>query len=171
MKNSLFSYLPDTYKKSKVMKDILAPQETQLDKARERQDEIAQDVYPSTTMRPELWENEYAIEPVEDLERRRKNIIAKMRGVGTVTLQLAKDIVQAYTDGEVTAEEDNDDCMLHFEITSATAGIADADIMRKQLYETIPAHIDFQYGFHRPLSGEVNTAAVTQTTKVRQIGG
>ena len=169
MKNSLFSYLPDTYKKSKVMKDILAQQETQLDKARERQDEIAQDVYPSTTMRPELWE--YAIEPVEDLERRRKNIIAKMRGAGTVTLQLAKDIVQAYTDGEVTAEEDNDDCMLHFEITSATAGIADADIMRKQLYETIPAHIDFQYRFHRPLSGEVNTAAVTQTTKVRQIGG
>ena len=109
MKRSLFSYEPDTYKKSEVMQNILKPQEEQLNKAEERQDSVIADMYPSKTVHPELWENEYAITPVDTLEQRRKNIVSKMRGAGTATLQMVKDIVEAYTDGVVTPIERNDD--------------------------------------------------------------
>lgn len=170
MKRSLFSYEPDTYKKSKVMQNILKQQEQQLEKAVEHQDGVIADMYPSKTVHPELWESEYAITPADTLEQRRKNIVSKMRGAGTAKLQMVKDIVEAYTDGVVTPIENNDDSMINIEIESATASIEDADIMEAQLYEAIPAHIDFHYWFKRPISGQLRMSAVMQTTIERRIG-
>ncbi len=170
MKRSLFSYEPDTYKKSKVMQNILKPQEQQLEKEEERQDNVIADMYPSKTAHPEMWENEYAIAPADTLEQRRKNIMSKMRGAGTATLQMVKDIVEAYTDGIVTLVENNDDSMINIEIESATANISDADIMEEQMYETIPAHMDFRYMFKRPLHGEIRMAEILQTTETRYVG-
>ena len=93
-----------------------------------------------------------------------------MRGTGTSTLQMVKDIVEAYTDGIVNPVEKNDDSMINIEIESATASISDADIMEEQMYETIPAHMDFRYMFKRPLCGEIRIAAILQTTEIRNIG-
>ena len=170
MKRSLFSYEPDTYKKSKVMQNILKAQEQQLKKAEERQDGVIADMYPSKTVHPELWENEYAITPVDTLEQRRKNIVSKMRGAGTATMQMVKDIVEAYTDGVVTPIERNDDSLIIAEIESDTATISDAGLMEEQMYETIPAHMEFRYTFKRPVSGKIRLAAILQTTEIRNIG-
>ena len=170
MKHSLFSYEPDTYKKSQVMREILNAQEAQLLKEEERQSGIVADMYPSQTIHPERWEGEYNIPPADTLDERRKNIVSKMRGTGTSTLQTVKDIVEAYTDGVVNLIEKNDDSMINIEIESATASISDADIMEEQMYETIPAHMDFRYMFKRPLCGEIRIAAILQTTEIRNIG-
>ena len=170
MKRSLFSYEPDTYKKSKVMQNILQPQEPQLGQTVQHQDGVIDDMYPSKTVHPELWENEYAITPVGTLEQRRKNIVSKMRGAGTATLQMVKDIVEAYTDGVVTPIERNDDSLIIAEIESDTATISDAGLMEEQMYETIPAHMEFRYTFKRPVSGKIRLAAILQTTEIRNIG-
>lgn len=141
MKRSLFSYEPDTYKKSKVMQNILKPQEQQLEKAVEHQDGVIADMYPSKTVHPELWESEYAITPVDTLEQRRKNIVSKMRGAGTATLQMVKDIVEAYTDGVVTPTERNDDSLINIDIKSEQT-YTSPDDFETALYEAIPAHME-----------------------------
>lgn len=170
MKHSLFSYEPDTYKKSQVMREILNAQEAQLLKEEERQSGIVADMYPSQTIHPERWEGEYNIPPADTLDARRKNIVSKMRGTGTSTLQMVKDIVEAYTDGVVTPIERNDDSLIIAEIESDTATISDAGLMEEQMYETIPAHMEFRYTFKRPVSGKIRLAAILQTTEIRNIG-
>jgi uncharacterized protein YmfQ (DUF2313 family) len=153
------------------MRNILKAQEAQLDKALEKQNGTIADMYPSQAIHPERWEDEYAVDKTGNLEQRRKNIMAKRRGMGTVTLEMVRDIVEAYADGEITMSEDNDDSMMHIEIVSATTTISDADRMEKQLYETIPAHMDFRYAFKRPMQGEGRIAVLAQTTVKRTIGG
>ena len=170
MKRSLFSYEPDTYKKSKVMQKKLKTKKQQQEKEVEHQDGVIADMYPSKTVHPELWESEYAITPADTLEQRRKNIVSKMRGAGTATLQMVKDIVEAYTDGVVTPIERNDDSLIIAEIESDTATISDAGLMEEQMYETIPAHMEFRYTFKRPVSGKIRLAAILQTTEIRNIG-
>lgn len=155
MKRSLFSYEPDTYKKSEVMKNILKPQEEQLEKAQERQDNVIADMYPSKTVHPELWENEYGIKQSESLEQRRKNIISKMRGAGTSTKQMVKDIVESYTDGIVTPEEINDESLINIQIASASSDIQDMDNLEEWLNDMLPAHIGFQFIFRKAIVGRV----------------
>ena len=131
------------------MQNILKPQEQQLEKAEERQDGVIDDMYPSKTVHPELWENEYAITPVGTLEQRRKNIVSKMRGAGTATLQMVKDIVEAYTDGVVTPIEKNDDSLIIAEIESDTATISDAGLMEEPRHYFRGIHPpDLRYGYY-----------------------
>lgn len=169
MKNDLFSYLPDTYKRSKVMSDILSPQQAQLEKEEKNIQELQADMHPSSTVHPELWEDEYGIEATGTMEQRRSTIIAKMRGTGVVTKEMIKDIVEAYTEGEVKVEEDNENYLIPIEITSPSAGISDEVIMARQLREIIPAHIDFEYKFRRPIEGKIRMSATLQTTTARYI--
>lgn len=171
MKHSLFSYEPDTYKKSQVMREILNAQEAQLLKEEEKQNGIVADMYPSQTIHPERWEKEYGIEPEKSLDERRKSIRAKMQGTGTVTVKMIREIIETYTDGTVTTKEDADDSMVHIEIESDTAIITNADVMEQAVYEIIPAHMDFICKYKRPLSGTMKQAMALQTTPVRNIGG
>lgn len=170
MKNDLTSYLPDTYKKSEVMKNILSPQQAQIEKEEKNIQELQADMHPSSTVHPELWEGEYEIEAVGTIGQRRSTIIAKMRGTGVVTKEMIRDIVEAYTEGEVKVEEDNENYLIPIEITSPSAGISDEVLMARQLREIIPAHIDFEYKFRRPIEGIVYMAAIAQTTDRRRIG-
>lgn len=141
MKHSLFSYEPDTYKKSQVMREILNAQEEQLLKAEEKQSGIVADMYPSQTIHPERWEKEYGIEQAEDVEQRRCNILAKIKGIGTVTSEVVKDITLSYIDGIVEVEEDPDDSMIYIVVESENQ-IQKINDLFYQLYGIIPAHIE-----------------------------
>lgn len=141
MKHSLFSYEPDTYKKSQVMREILNAQEAQLLKEEERQSGIVADMYPSQTIHPERWEKEYGIEQAEGVEQRRSNILAKIKGTGTVTSEVVKDITLSYIDGIVDVEEDPDDSMIYITVESEDQ-IQEVKSLFYQLYGIIPAHIE-----------------------------
>ena len=169
MKHSLFSYEPDTYKKSQVMREILNAQEAQLLKEEERQSGIVADMYPSQTIHPERWEGEYNIPPADTLEERRKNIVSKIRGTGTSTLQMVKDIVEAYTDGIVTPIEKNDDSLIDIQIVSNSSNISDADLMEEQLNNTLPAHIGFQLLFRRAIIGHTYSGGAVVSGALQSI--
>lgn len=166
--NNLFSYMPDTYKNSKVMKDILDSQEGQLKKEEIRQYGIIADTHPSTCINPERWEKEYSIEPEETIERRRNNIKAKMRGNGDVTGRTIKDMVQEYVDGTVETMQDADDSMFYIDIETNETDQATINAIPK-LYWIIPAHMDYKMRFYRPSSAAVHTAMMAGATLVRSI--
>ena len=141
MKCSLFSYEPDTYRKSKVMSNILEAQEKQLDRAEKQMTGLESDLLASTTSHPELWENEYGIMANDTVEKRRKTILAKMRGTQTITKEKAENIVKAFTEGDVAVVEDADDSRIYVHITSEGVYTEPGDY-EDTLYEVIPAHLE-----------------------------
>lgn len=169
--NKLFSYLPKMYKDAIHVKNILNAVEAEVDKEKVKQADVIKDTSPSTTVHPELWEEEYGIAPASTIEGRRKNIIAKMRGRGATQAGKIKDIVEAYTSGDIEVTEDADDSMVHISIDSADATMSDIELMEAAVYEALPAHLDFRYNYSRPLEGSTHVAGTLQSTPVYYIGG
>ena len=159
------------YEDAKHVKDILNAIEIETDKEKAKQEDVIKDTSPATTVHPELWEEEYNIIPATTLEGRRKNIIAKMRGRGATQAGKIKDVVEAYTSGDIEVTEDVDDSMVHISIDSADATMSDIELMEAAVYEALPAHLDFQYNYSRPLEGGTHVAGTLQSTPVYYIGG
>lgn len=100
----MLGYLPPYYDASKVMRAILQAQGSELDKFRYALDDIlAQFFVETATWGLDTWERELGIPKIAgkpDAERR-SNIIAKLRGIGTVTIATIKNVAESFFGGRV----------------------------------------------------------------------
>ncbi len=98
------TYLPSYYRHSGVMQGILDSLGSAIDDYRtDMQDIVAQMFVPTATWGLDIWERELGIKTDYRIstETRRSAIIAKLRGVGTVTVALVQQVAKSYTHGRV----------------------------------------------------------------------
>lgn len=131
-----------------ITKELLGVSSGQLDKAEIKIMETGEQKFVDTaTWGLDLMERELDITSVRSkpLGERRSAIMAKWRGVGTLTLELIQSVVEAYTG-----------CQSTVKFTGIIKIIVDADFGKRfnvfdlynTLYEVRPAHLAFEVVYH-----------------------
>ncbi|MDO7787508.1 YmfQ family protein [Desulforamulus aquiferis] len=160
----MLSYLPRYYQTSKIVKSVIAAQGTEVDKLRNALNEILEQNYVNTaTWGLDNWEKELAIKSNAGKpdDQRRAVIKSKIRGVGTVTINLIKNVAEAYDGGRV--EITKGPLIYQFTVKFIdTRGIPPNINDLKALIEEIkPAHLSVVYEYRYLLWNELDAKKLT----------
>jgi len=155
----LLSYLPDYYATSRVMSSNMDAQGNELDSLWKVLDDTLEQYFVSTaTWGLEHWERELgiAVDSAKPIGQRRSVILSKLRGIGTVTVQLIKSVAEAYDGGKV-------DVTMHPESYTFTVKFVDTrglppnlDDLKAVIEEIKPAHLAVEYAFTYTQWSELN---------------
>ena len=160
----MLGYLPNYYETSRVVQDLLQVEGAEFDDLKKAVDEVLDQFFVETaTWGLDLWEKELGIVPVagQPEEQRRSIIKSKLRGMGTVTIQLMKTVAEAYDGGKVDVTQDA--AAYTFTVTFVdTKGIPpNLDELKKVIEEIKPAHLHVEYVFTYLNFGELEGAGTT----------
>lgn len=104
----LMRHLPDYYRSSRIMRSIQGTAASELGHLRFALDELLRQMFVRTaTWALGLWECELGLEvgPSKPIERRREQVLAHLRGVGTTTRRMIVETAAAFSGGEVVVVE------------------------------------------------------------------
>lgn len=95
------------------------------------------------------WERicDLPTDPNKPLSQRRSVIKSKLRGAGTVTAELVKNVASAYTDGDVTVTEDFAKYRIVITFVSVYGIPPNIDDLERELRNLIPAHLGIAFEF------------------------
>lgn len=158
------TYLPGYYRHSSLMHGILQGQGSGIDDyAAAMADVVAQAFVPTATWGLDLWERKLGIKTDYRLsiEERRSTIMAKLRGIGTVTVALVRAVAESYANGQVAVMDSpygyTYDLFRHVEGPPPYTviirfvdqfGIPPAtEALKRALREIIPAHLAIEYEY------------------------
>lgn len=150
----MISSLSPDYQKSEVFKQALSTVGRELeDYSGYAASSAAQRYIQTATYTLSQWEQEYglSVSPALPLEERRSQVIAKLRGTGTVTLSLLQSIAESYEGGNVNITEYPQEGRIELSFTKRKGEPPYISQLRAVLGEIIPAHlaIDYLYRYSR----------------------
>lgn len=146
----LRSYVPEFISGSLVFNEIFKSHGAECDSVDAATTEILNQCYVDTaTWGLEYWEAFLGIpiDELKDVSSRRSVIKSKIRGVGSVTVELLQSIAQSYDNGEIDIIEHND--IYSFEVKFVgTRGIPpNLTDLQNAISIIKPAHLDVIYTF------------------------
>lgn len=158
-------YIPEYLRGSRIITAVLAVAGTEMDRLTAAQQEALEQLFVPTATGWGLsrWEETLGL-PIhagKPDEQRRSRIISKLRGVGTVTAALIKNVAESYTYG--TAEVDEHPESYGFTVTFADRhGIPpNYEDLQAALAEIKPAHLRVDYLIRYLLWNELDAEALT----------
>lgn len=139
-------YLPQFIINSRIIKEIIDTEFTQLDKIRLDIEDLRRQFFVDTaTWGLAVYEKELQIETDlnKDIEERRSNIKAKFRGRGKVDDKLIKSVVDSYTNGNVDVDFKDSTIIITFnDIKGRPSNISD---VKTAIESIIPCHLVISY--------------------------
>jgi hypothetical protein len=161
----MMQYLPPYYQESRVMRAIAEAQGTEVASLWATLDDILKQFYVETATEwgLDLWEKmlgltNYAGKPID---QRRSRIISKLRGYGTVTVNLIKNVAESYVYGTVEVTENPAVYSFTIKFVDPRGIPPNLDDLKAAIEEIKPAHLAVEYQFTYTVWGELNTWAKT----------
>ncbi|GIO63389.1 YmfQ family protein [Paenibacillus cineris] len=155
----LFSYLPAYYESSRIMQSVMGAKGSELDALYQALNEAADQFYVRTaTWGLDRWEVELGIptDRTKPLDQRRAVIESKLRGAGTFTGRLVKNVAEAYDGGTVEVSFQPAEWAFTVQFKD-TLGIPPNLADLKAVIEEIkPAHLAVRFEFKYLLIREVD---------------
>lgn len=113
------------------------------------EDVICQCFIMTATWGLERWEQVFGIAANPSLpdEQRREVLVAKMRGQGTTTVQMVKDVAAAFSGGDVDVVEDNRHHLFTVRFTSTRGIPQNMQGFIAMLEEIKPAHLAYKFEY------------------------
>ena len=148
--SNLIKHLPKYYSKSAVMAAVLLPHENELARIVAKvEDTEKQMIISEATSALDRYEQDLCIETnhTESYEVRRSRILAKLRGLKTITKTALKNVVKTYIDGIVTIEERSNDFVVDIKFVTRKGIPGTMSDIEKAVDEVIPAHLYVNYIF------------------------
>lgn len=146
----LINYLPSFYYGSNEVVNIQSSLNVESDLLKSHiTDLLDQFFIDNATWGLTFWEKELGlqIDETERLDSRRSRIKTRLRGQGTITANMIKNICSSFSGGEVEIIENNE----NYEITIkfvGTVGIpSNMEYLKSSLVETLPAHLGFSFEY------------------------
>ena len=145
----LFDY-PSYYKNSKVMHDILDSLESEYIRLKEAT-QLTEDAFfvllsDYTISRHEL-DVGLPVDEETDLETRRSKILSRLRGTGTVTKTMIKNVANSFVNGEIEVIEYADKYMFAIKFISKKGVPYNLNDIKSVIEEIKPAHLALEIIF------------------------
>lgn len=150
IRQSIHDYMPPYYREIYEAEQLLdreAAEFIALNKA--IRDVLDQLFVDTATWGLARWERVCGIpiDATKSYRQRRSVIKSKLRGVGTVTVPLAKAVAEAYDNGAVKVTEDPDNYAVIITFVSNHGVPENLDDIRNVLREIVPAHLAIHFAF------------------------
>nr|BDD46356.1 hypothetical protein 2 [Pelagibacterales bacterium] len=154
----MLSYLPPYYETSRVMKSVIQFEGIEFDELRKALDETLDQFFVrSSTWYIETWEEELGLIPAEDqpLDERKDRVVSKIRGTGSATIRLVKEVAESYDKGSVDVIEDYSVFTITVEFVDTLGVPPNIDDLKKAVRNVVPAHLEVNYEFRYTLVGDL----------------
>ncbi|ARE87124.1 YmfQ family protein [Clostridium formicaceticum] len=159
MSNQLLRHMPGYYKTSQVMNSLTGVEAIQMQEFNSKLDDVLNQFFVDTaTFALERWEKELGI-PVNNSKPaafRRSVIKSKLRGSGTVTVNLIKNVSESYSNGEVDVIENNPNYSFTVKFVGTLGIPPNLEDLKNAIEEIKPAHLvalfQFIYNTHNTLA-------------------
>ncbi|QEK13588.1 DUF2313 domain-containing protein [Crassaminicella thermophila] len=151
-------YLPGYYKTSQVIANITDVENSEIQQFKTSLDNTLNQFFvdlADTSL--DRWEKELGI-PVNSSkpdEYRRSVIKSKLRGQGTITVNLIKNVSESYSNGEVEVIEDNPNYSFTIKFVGTRGIPPNLDDLKSAIEEIKPAHLAVEYEFTYTVWSEV----------------
>lgn len=143
-------FLPPHWAASEQMTAFHTANEAQLGKIFEALEAVFAQFDPQTaTWALNLWEQAYGV-PVDvgkPIDFRRSRLVAKLRGRGTSTVELVRDVASSYTDMDVEVEEFPAQYRTDIRFIGTITSPANLEELSQSLVDVLPAHLQYIYQF------------------------
>lgn len=159
-KVTLFSYMPNYYKTSKIIDNLNNANAKELDGFDKKLDSVLNQFFLDTAdFSLERWEKELGLEVNNsyDIEFRRSRIRSKRRGQGTITVNLIKNVAESFSNGEVDTIEDNPNYSFTVKFVGVKGIPPNLDDLKKAIEDIKPAHLAVTYTFTYTVWQEVKS--------------
>lgn len=146
----MLKYLPSYYATSRYMKSIQYAQGSEIDSLNQALDEILNQYFVLTaTWGLDYWEKELGIptEAHKPLSQRRSVILSKIRGIGTVTIAMIKNVAEAYDGGTVEVSQEPALYKIVVKFIDTIGIPPNLDDLKAAIEEIKPAHLAVVYEF------------------------
>ena len=145
---NLMTMLPIQYVNSPEVTELQQSLQHWADKMQSDRDDLFDQLHlRSATWGLELWERALGLET--DISRprpfRRSRIESKLRGLGTTTKALIKQVAESFSNGEVEVVEYNDEYRFDVVFTGTVGIPPNMDDLTAAIEEIKPAHLAFAY--------------------------
>lgn len=161
----MLARLPGFYETSRVMQEILQAQGAELDDMWAGISEVlAQFFTQAATWGIDLWEEELGLTPdqAQTAAERRSRVLGRLRGYGTLTIKLLKQVAEAYDNGRVDVIPDPPASVMVVRFVDTTGVPPNVEDLKAELRKLMPADWDIQYEYNYTLVYELATLTVAQ---------
>ncbi|MFX4261047.1 putative phage tail protein [Pelotomaculum propionicicum] len=156
--------LPEYYKSSRVIKTISQVRGEEVDKLRQALDETLEQFYINTsTWSLDDWEEELGLPlaPEQPESQRRPKIKSRIRGKGTCTIKIAKEVAESYENGTVEVVENHPQYLVLIIFVDVFGIPPNMNDLMAALRAVVPAHLSIQYQYRWTLYGDIKTWGLT----------
>lgn len=147
---TLLNYMPSYYKTSKVIDNLNNANAIELDNFDKKLDSVLNQFFIYTAdFALERWERELGIEVNNNynIDFRRSIILSKIRGQGTVTINLIKNVSESFANGEVNVIENNSVYSFTVKFIGSKGIPPNLEDLKKAIEDIKPAHLAVVYEF------------------------
>ena len=146
----LIAYLPENYRSSPEAAELQEAFQRWAERLHEERDSLFEQFDVKTaTWGLRLWEEALGIEaePSRPYAFRRARVESKLRGLGTTTAAMVKNVAESFSNGAVEVVEHHGEC--RFEVVFVgTVGIPpNMDDLTAAIEEIKPAHLAYGYAY------------------------
>ena len=149
-KDTLLLYMPDYYKNSKVIDNLNNANASEINTFYYQLDNVLNQFFINTAdFTLERWERELGLKVDNSYppEFRRSKLLSKIRGQGTVTIDLIKSVSESYSNGEVEVIENNPDYSFTVKFIGTKGIPPNLDDLKNAIEDIRPAHLAVVYDF------------------------
>lgn len=167
IEQDMFDYLPKFYEEYRESRAILQAEASELEQLHIDIDDVLAQFYIDTaTWGLALWWEPFVgIKPDETkpVDERRSVVKSKLRGVGTVTVELIKNVAESFANGEVEIVDDSANATVNVKFVGEMGVPPSLPDIQKALRDIIPAHLAINYQFTYASYDELRTNYATYT--------
>jgi hypothetical protein len=165
----LREYLPSYYRKSKVMNQLIDSLESEYEKLKQKV-QLTENQFFVLLADKNISNHETDVgivpNPSEDLETRRGRILSKLRGTGTVTKTMMKNVAASFVNGEIEIVEYASEYLFAVKFMSKQGIPYNLADIQKVIEDIKPAHLAVEYIFtYRLWQDVLNTLADWNETR------
>lgn len=157
--------MPRYYRTSKVISNINNANSAELNNFQANlESTLNQFFIDSADFTLYRWEKDLGIVVNDDLdlEARRSRIKSKLRGQGTITIKLVKNVSESFTNGQVDVIEDFQNYCFTIKFISTRGIPPNIDDLKKSIEDIKPAHLEVIYEFTYTTWNEVKNITWVQ---------
>lgn len=158
------TYLPGLYEKSRVVDELLQVEGVELDKLRQALNETLDQFFVRTsTWGLDTWEQELGLSPAPDQPEgeRRDRVVSRIRGTGTATIRIVKEVAESYDHGAIDVVEDFAAYAVTIQFVDTTGVPPNLTDLQAAVRAVVPAHLALEYQLNYLIWDELNTKAWT----------
>ncbi|MDP5275697.1 YmfQ family protein [Chengkuizengella axinellae] len=150
IEQQMLDYLPKYYQESVIGTNVILQEAEEIKGLNEEISEVLQQFFIETaTWGLQHWERicDLVTDESKSYEERRSVIQSKLRGIGTVTAALIKEVAESYGHGEVAVEEVPQEYSIDITFIGELGIPTNLEDIQQALAEIIPAHLGIEYVF------------------------